>query len=114
MAKTRGARPAGSPPALGDLYHLLVDSPWPRLLGIIATLLAGTVQGLSSYVTTMKTTDSKLNELQKAEAMRASVAKLVALPASDARPRFGSARGLIRMSEDFDAPLEDLKDCRAR
>jgi inward rectifier potassium channel len=38
MAKTRGARPAGAPPALGDLYHLLVDSPWPRLLGIIATL----------------------------------------------------------------------------
>ncbi|TMA50079.1 MAG: ATP-sensitive inward rectifier potassium channel 10 [Deltaproteobacteria bacterium] len=38
MAKTRDARPPGAPPALGDLYHLLVDSPWPRLLGIIATL----------------------------------------------------------------------------
>src|SRR5262249_61533264 len=48
------------------------------VVGIIATLLAGTVQGLSSYVATMKTTDSKLSELQMAEKLRASVAHLVA------------------------------------
>ena len=26
------------------------------------------------------------------------------------RPRFGSARGLFTMADDFDAPLEDFKD----
>lgn len=25
-------------------------------------------------------------------------------------PRFGSARGLVEMSEDFDAPLEDMRE----
>jgi prevent-host-death family protein len=38
------------------------------------------------------------------------VAKLVALPGTRARPRFGSAKGLIEISEDFDAPLEDFKE----
>ena len=27
------------------------------------------------------------------------------------RPRFGSARGKIKMAEDFDAPLDDFRDC---
>jgi antitoxin (DNA-binding transcriptional repressor) of toxin-antitoxin stability system len=27
---------------------------------------------------------------------------------STPRPRFGSARGMFRMSDDFDAPLEDF------
>jgi len=27
-----------------------------------------------------------------------------------ARPQFGSARGLIKMSDDFDAPLDDFDD----
>ena len=26
------------------------------------------------------------------------------------RPKFGSAKGLIKMSDDFDEPLEDFKD----
>ena len=47
------------------------------VVAIIATLLAGTVQGLTSYITTMKTTDSKLSELQAAEDLRESVAHLV-------------------------------------
>ncbi len=34
--------------------------------------------------------------------------KLVALAAGP-RPRFGSARGLIELADDFDAPLEDFK-----
>jgi antitoxin (DNA-binding transcriptional repressor) of toxin-antitoxin stability system len=29
---------------------------------------------------------------------------------SPPRPRFGSARGLFTMADDFDAPLEDFKD----
>jgi signal transduction histidine kinase len=47
------------------------------VVAIIATLLAGTVQGLTSYITTMKTTDSKLSELQLAEDLRESVVRLV-------------------------------------
>jgi inward rectifier potassium channel len=38
MAKPHPARPDGAPSAFGDLYYLLVDSSWPRLLGIIAGL----------------------------------------------------------------------------
>jgi len=38
------------------------------------------------------------------------VVKLVPLAQSEPHPRFGSAAGLIAMSEDFDAPLEDFKD----
>ena len=36
--------------------------------------------------------------------------KLIPLTQSPPRPRFGSARGQIKMSEDFDAPLEDFED----
>ncbi len=35
--------------------------------------------------------------------------KLVPIPSNGPLPRFGSARGLIRMSDDFDAPLGDFK-----
>jgi antitoxin (DNA-binding transcriptional repressor) of toxin-antitoxin stability system len=36
--------------------------------------------------------------------------KLVALSGQKRRRRFGSAKGLIKMSDDFDEPLEDFKD----
>nr|CAA9270866.1 hypothetical protein AVDCRST_MAG63-2922 [uncultured Armatimonadetes bacterium] len=39
-----------------------------------------------------------------------AVAKLVSVPAEKPRPQFGSAKGLIHMAEDFDAPLDDFKD----
>jgi antitoxin (DNA-binding transcriptional repressor) of toxin-antitoxin stability system len=39
-----------------------------------------------------------------------SVVKPVPLPQAVARPQFGSAKGLIAMSDDFDAPLEDFND----
>lgn len=39
------------------------------------------------------------------------VARLVPVsPASPIRPGFGSARGLIWMADDFDAPLVDLAE----
>jgi len=38
------------------------------------------------------------------------VAKLVAFTRPSARPRFGSARGLVTMADDFDAPLEDFDE----
>jgi antitoxin (DNA-binding transcriptional repressor) of toxin-antitoxin stability system len=38
------------------------------------------------------------------------VARLLPLPAEGPRPTFGSARGLVTMADDFDAPLEDFRD----
>jgi antitoxin (DNA-binding transcriptional repressor) of toxin-antitoxin stability system len=38
------------------------------------------------------------------------VVKLVALTGHKRKRRFGSAKGLIRMSDDFDEPLEDFRD----
>ncbi len=38
------------------------------------------------------------------------VAKLVPFPAVTVRPRFGRAKGLIEMSDDFDAPLDDFAE----
>ncbi|MDM8544255.1 type II toxin-antitoxin system prevent-host-death family antitoxin [Desulfococcaceae bacterium HSG9] len=38
------------------------------------------------------------------------VVKLVALAGKKRKRKFGSAKGLIRISDDFDEPLEDFKD----
>jgi antitoxin (DNA-binding transcriptional repressor) of toxin-antitoxin stability system len=36
--------------------------------------------------------------------------RLVPVGATGSRPRFGSAKGLIQMSDDFDAPLDDFRE----
>ena len=36
--------------------------------------------------------------------------KLVPVPHAKPRPRFGSAEGLVTMSEDFNEPLEDFAE----
>lgn len=36
--------------------------------------------------------------------------KLVPTPPEEPRPRFGSAKGQVWMSDDFDAPLDDFED----
>jgi antitoxin (DNA-binding transcriptional repressor) of toxin-antitoxin stability system len=36
--------------------------------------------------------------------------QLVPIVGEKRRPQFGSAKGLIWMSDDFDAPLEDFKE----
>ncbi len=38
------------------------------------------------------------------------VVKLVPLAGQKRKRRFGSAKGLIKISDDFDEPLEDFKD----
>ena len=40
------------------------------------------------------------------------VVRLVPISRTKPRPQFGSARGLISMSDDFDEPLEDFADYR--
>lgn len=39
-----------------------------------------------------------------------SAFKIILLNSTPPRPKFGSAKGLISMSEDFDDALEDFKD----
>ncbi|MEO7908501.1 MAG: type II toxin-antitoxin system prevent-host-death family antitoxin [Roseiflexaceae bacterium] len=36
--------------------------------------------------------------------------QLISLPQSENRPQFGSARGLITVADDFDAPLDDFRE----
>jgi prevent-host-death family protein len=38
------------------------------------------------------------------------IVKLVPVGGNNKQPRFGSAKGLITMSDDFDAPLEDFSE----
>ena len=38
------------------------------------------------------------------------VAELVPLAGSAPTPIFGSAKGMIKMSEDFDAPIDDFRE----
>jgi antitoxin (DNA-binding transcriptional repressor) of toxin-antitoxin stability system len=38
------------------------------------------------------------------------VVKLVPVVAAKASPQFGSARGLIVIGDDFEGPIDDLKD----
>lgn len=38
------------------------------------------------------------------------VAELVPVAPKNVRPIFGSAKGMIHMSEDFDAPIEDFRE----
>ena len=39
-----------------------------------------------------------------------SVVKLVAVSHKQPVPKFGSAKGLVKMSDDFDEPLEDFEE----
>jgi antitoxin (DNA-binding transcriptional repressor) of toxin-antitoxin stability system len=36
--------------------------------------------------------------------------KIVLMMKEEPRPKFGSAKGLIEMSDDFDEPLDDFKE----
>ena len=36
--------------------------------------------------------------------------RLVPVPRTNPRPQFGSARGLVTMSEDFEEPLEEFEE----
>jgi antitoxin (DNA-binding transcriptional repressor) of toxin-antitoxin stability system len=38
------------------------------------------------------------------------VAQLVPITGPAPKPTFGSAKGMVRMADDFEAPLEDFRD----
>ncbi len=38
------------------------------------------------------------------------VAELIPVAPTNPKPTFGSAKGQVKMLEDFDAPLDDLRD----
>jgi two-component system NtrC family sensor kinase len=71
------------------------------VIGIVGLLLVGSLLGLLSYMTTMKTTDSKLGELSKASDLKQAINELAAEPPTLPRDRFPS-------------PEEDEADLKAR
>lgn len=38
------------------------------------------------------------------------IAKLIGIPKRDKKRQFGTAKGLIKIPDDFDKPLEDLQE----
>jgi signal transduction histidine kinase len=50
------------------------------VVGIIALLLTGTLQGLAAFTTTVKTADSKITELQKLEELKLAIGDLLISP----------------------------------
>jgi len=79
------------------------------VVGILTTLLAGTVQGLSSYIAAMKTTDSKLRELHQAEELRAAVAQL-----TTPEPNTPSAEEAKRMKAKLQQARQKLDEYEAQ
>jgi hypothetical protein len=41
---------------------------------------------------------------------RVSVGKRISAIVSNRQPVFGSAKGMIRMADDFDAPIDDFRE----
>ena len=56
------------------------------VVGCVGALIAGTAYGLDSYMVTMKTTDSKLNELMALDVIKPHVAGILTDPAPAAKP----------------------------
>ena len=58
--------------------------------------------------------DSPTSESESGEVLIAKddqhIVKLVPVLGTKPVPQFGSAKGLITMAEDFDAPLEDFEE----
>jgi signal transduction histidine kinase len=68
------------------------------VVGIMALLLAGTLKGLMSYRATMKSIDSKLAELEKAEVLKAAVDDLAPQGRAPARgPGDGTSRAFAEV-----------------
>jgi prevent-host-death family protein len=64
----------------------------------------------------VKEAESRLAELiaeaaegEEVVITRSDGASFRIVPIAEPRPKFGSARGLVEMSEDFDEPLEDFE-----
>ncbi len=69
------------------------------VLGIMALLLAGTLEGLLSYYSTMKSIDSKLGELAAADALKQVVSRLAPLQPDSTKVNEG-IRGLNKGIEE--------------
>ncbi|WP_424099112.1 type II toxin-antitoxin system Phd/YefM family antitoxin [Moorena producens] len=92
-----------------------MPTPCSLLIAILKGLaLTGTV---IMYQIHVKEAEAKLAELLEAAATGEEVVilgsdgksfRIVPMMAVQATPKFGSAKGLVKMSEDFDEPLEDF------
>jgi two-component system, NtrC family, sensor kinase len=56
------------------------------LIGSVALILAGTIRGLASYVSTVNTVDSKVAELVQLEDVKAAVSAVIAVDAPAGKP----------------------------
>jgi signal transduction histidine kinase len=65
------------------------------VVGCVAALAAGTAYGLSSYMTTMKTTDSKLDELLTLDQLKPDAAGILSEPNATAKAAADTATDLI-------------------
>ncbi|MGK7882519.1 MAG: type II toxin-antitoxin system Phd/YefM family antitoxin [Crocosphaera sp.] len=68
---------------------------------------------------TLKEAQNKLPELLKAAAEGQQVIiqnnegqdfQLISLPTHSQKPQYGSAKGIVKMLDNFDDPIEDFKD----
>lgn len=59
------------------------------VVGCLGALIAGTAYGLSSYMVTMKTTDSKLRELLTLDQLKPDVASIISEPSASVSPEPG-------------------------
>jgi len=82
------------------------------VVGILALLLLGTLEGLASYRSTMNTVDSKLQELREAQKLQVAVTELAAPIDGDTRPLYESDKLKIKIQNarnafaDYRAALE--------
>lgn len=93
LPETRAVLPAGESrysAGWGDMQQVTLDEAKARLVDLLEAAAAGE----EVYIT-------------KDEEMSV---QLVPRPARKRKRRFGSAKGLISMAPDFDAPLEDFKE----
>jgi signal transduction histidine kinase len=85
------------------------------VVGSVALLVAGTVQGLWSYVGTMNTTDSKLSELLALDELRPELAQMNAiLEAGGEKEPIAFRESLGRFADKFERYKERFRDTVAR
>jgi signal transduction histidine kinase len=83
------------------------------VVAIIALLLAGTFKGLTSYIATMKTMDSKLSELAEAYRLREAIQKLETQPEQKSDEIYGDAEeydDLIRKAQAAEQVLTSYEE----
>jgi two-component system NtrC family sensor kinase len=80
------------------------------VVGCVGALIAGTAYGLSSYMGTKKTVESKLNELLALDELKPHVAAIISEPGPAAKPAPGDADDAI----DTDPQIGEVRRARLK